>query len=79
VIEAEDVEPTCPSLTPAPDVILRIDEEPRRWLSCDVARPERLDDLVAAPDEQPAALVWRRLAGMTHHVIERGVLSHFHF
>ena len=79
MIEAEDVEPSRPGLAPAADVIVRIDEEPRCRLIRDVARPEGLDDLVVAPEEQPAALVWRRLAGMTQHVIERGVPSHFHF
>ena len=66
VVEADDVEPARPSVPAACDVILRVDEEPRRRSIRNVPRRKRLDNLVATAQQEPTALVWRRLAGMTH-------------
>jgi hypothetical protein len=61
MVEANDVQPAPPRAAPAVDVILRIDQKARRF-GGDVPRPHGVDDLIAAPNQQPAALRGRRLA-----------------
>ena len=40
---------------------------------------DRVDNLVVAPEQQPAALVGRRLARMRDHRIERAAFRTSHF
>ena len=62
VIEADDLEPAPACRPPRREVIGGVDQEPRRGLVGEVARSDRLDNLVAAAQEQAAALGRRGFA-----------------
>jgi hypothetical protein len=62
VIEAEDLEAARPPVTACVDVILRVDDEPRRRRRSHIARAPRLHDLIAAAEEDTAALSRKLLA-----------------
>ena len=58
VIEADDVQPAAARISPAVEVILWIDQKPRRRLVRDIPRPEGLEDRRIAAEQQPAAFGW---------------------
>ena len=67
VIESDDLESAAPRLPPPANVILGIDDKPRRILRR-VARSHRLDDDVAVTDQQTAALCRRGLTRVRDNI-----------
>jgi hypothetical protein len=55
VIEADDVQPAAARISTPVDVILRIDDKPRRSIG-NISRPNGLDYLHIAPEQQPTTL-----------------------
>ena len=71
VIEADDVQPAAARISPAVEVILWIDQKPRRRLVRDIPRPEGLEDRRIAAEQQPAAFGWNGFPRVGDDRLER--------
>lgn len=70
VVETDDLEAATARRAPGVDVLLRIDDEPVRIVR-EVAGADRLDDRLAAAEQDAAAFGRRRLARVREDVVER--------
>ena len=71
VIEANDLEPAPAGVPKRVEMILRVDEEPRRRRVRDVARGDRLADEGGGPNQEPAALPRRLTPRVDDNVSKR--------
>ena len=71
MIEANDLEPAPAGVPERVEMILRVDEEPRRRRVCNVARRDRLADEGRGPNQEPAALPGRLIPGVADNVGKR--------
>jgi hypothetical protein len=64
VIETDDIKPAAPSVVERAEVILRIDQKPRRRSIRDVPGADGVDDSTSLADEDAATLVRQRGASV---------------
>jgi len=71
VIETHDLEPAPAGASKRVEMILRVDEEPRRRRVRDVARGDGRADEGRRPNQEPAALPRRLIPGVDDNVSKR--------